>query len=269
MTETPGFLTAQEDSPFRAHAYIASMARSGSTLLCNILTRAPTHWMMIEPWFIHGATAAGMADMAVTFGIAASAADWQLPTAQRTPERLRQRYQQLLAPKLSGLQRWGAKEVKFDFHQPTIDTIRPRRILINTRDIHQIYLSLREKAIRQGQDDINSREWAERYCLENAAAMVRLVADLGDRVTGIARYEDFAHSQQERQRIADMLDWPLLGDEAGRLRDIDRGYEVERHQNSETVQITAQSRGLPPEEVRIADSLAERCQDYQRAFGYL
>lgn len=268
VSDTPGFLSADEDSPFAAHAYIASMARSGSTLLCNIFSKAPTHWMVVEPWFMTGATTPRLADTALQFDVVDTATDWHVLSRQRTADRLRQRYRDMLAPGLSRLERWGAKEVRFDFHEPTISMIRPRHIVINTRDIREVYLSHREKAVRQGKDDEQSPEWAATYCLKNSAAMVGLMTKLGERLTTIARYEDFAHSQHERQRIADLIDWPLVGDEAGQLSQIDRGYEVQRHSNQKPVKLTAEMRGLSEDDVRIADEVAERCTDYQNAFGY-
>lgn len=267
-SDTPGFLNTDEDSPFAAHAYIASMARSGSTLLCNIFTKAPTHWMLIEPWFVTGVTTPRLADMALQFGVVETNADWQVLSRQRTADRLRQRYRDMLAPGLARLERWGAKEVRFDFHEPTISMIRPRHIVINSRNIRDIYLSLREKAIRQGKAEEQSADWAVTYCLKNSSAMVGLVTKLGKKLTAIARYEDFAHSPHERQRIADLIDWPLVGDEAGQLNQLDRGYEVTRHREQKPVTLTAEARGLSRDDLRIAEEVAEQCADYQHAFGY-
>ncbi|MBC9246515.1 hypothetical protein H4P12_07275 [Paracoccus sp. 11-3] len=71
----------------------------------------------------------------------------------------------------------------------------------------------------------------------------------------------------ERQRIADLSDGPLVGDEVGQPNQIDRGYEVKRHSDQTPVRSTAEAGGLSDDDVRIADQIAERCSEYQRAFG--
>lgn len=262
----PFFVQPGEDSPFRAHAYVAAMARSGSTLLCNLLTDGHAHWLISEPRFDFGMTAKHLAPHAVAFGLVGAEPDWLVPSPQRTPGRIHERYRTCLAPGLSKLQRWGAKEVRCELHDDTIRTIRPDRIVVCVRDIGDIYLSLLEKAAVQGNEDSYDKNWARAHCLENATWM-RAYCKNSETYPIIARYEDFAKTPTERERLAKALDWPLCGDETGYLQTLGRGFEVERHARQRGL-TQAHMRGLDAEALREAGELREICREYQELFGY-
>lgn len=262
----PFFVQPGEDSPFRSHVYVAAMARSGSTLLCNLFTDRHAHWMISEPRFDFGMTAKHLAPRAVAFGLVETETAWLVPSPQRTPERVHSRYHSCLAPGLSRLRRWGAQEVRCELHEDTIRTIRPGRIVVCVRDIGDIYLSLLEKAAVQGNQDSYGRAWAWRHCMDNAAWMHGYCREFGNSPI-IARYEDFAKSSTGRARLAEALDWPLCGDETGDLKALGRGFEAERHGRQRGL-TAARERGLGAKALHEAAELREICHAYQELFGY-
>lgn len=263
MSET-GFLTAEDDVGFRADLYIAAMGRSGSTYLANCLTTPPSRWVFNEPWFVSGALSKNLRDRAEAFGWPSDNPSWWLPPDRRNAEGMRDRYRTFLLPHIARLDRWGVKEVRGDFHVPTIRTIRPAHIIVLVRDIRQVVLSLLEKSIRQNAMETHGREWITQYCGAAAKVLVDLASDGSDGRMRVVRYEDLIRDESERRRIEAWLDWPMGGDPSHGLAAYGRGYEVERQLGSEG----AAKRLLPSDAEAIVDEIAGRQRAYQSLFGY-
>ncbi|MGH6922724.1 MAG: hypothetical protein ACRED5_03045 [Propylenella sp.] len=266
--ELTGFPSPGDDIGLSAHLYIAAIARSGSTFLGNLLTMPPTHWVMMEPWFVNGATARRLWKQAVGCGFEVGWEEWMVPAEERRKERFLERYRTLLAPLLQRLEKWGAKEVRPQFHEPTIATIRPRKVVVLVRSIGDVYLSLLERSYKDEPGRYTER-WAREYC---GVASRTLVA-MADSASGpgymrVVRYEDLMDCAEERRSLETWLDWPLGGDPERNLDMLGRRYERFRHAESAPASLTAAERGLPEFVGALAARLAEECRPYQQRFDY-
>jgi hypothetical protein len=259
-----GYLAPHEAQIFNAHLYIAAIGRSGSTYLANLLTSPPSRWVLTEPWFVNGVFTKSVRARCMDFGWPNENAHWWLPTDRRNHEGYKERYVSFLAPRLSALERWGVKEVRPDFHKPTIATINPRRVIILVRNMREIVASLVEKIFRQGQYDTKGPAWIENYCRESAAALLDLHQTIDPEKTRIVRYEELVNDPAERKNLADWLDWPMDGDPFLGLVEYNRGYEIERH----TAIRGTMARSMPEDAAEVIETITAMNQAYQSYFGY-
>jgi len=254
-----GFLLNNE-LIFSADLYIAAMGRSGSTSLANMLTTPPKRWVLVEPWFVHGAVSRSVKDRWAEFGWEVRDKDWWFSTSNRNHDAFVHRYREFLAPHLAMLQRWGVKEVRGDFHIATIATINPKRTIILVRNIRDVIRSLLEKQIRQQTEQTHGLPWIEKYLSEAAESLIKLSRSSSANCR-IVRFEELMHDKSAQNKLSDWLDWPLDGDPNAGLSALGRGYEVKRRTMGE-------QRLLPPNAELVIAELAEKMTDYQAAFGY-
>ncbi|SEC16027.1 sulfotransferase [Rhodobacter sp. 24-YEA-8] len=261
MAET-GFLSGEDPPLFSAKLYIAAMGRSGSTALSNMLTTPPKRWLLSEPWFIHGVMSKTIRARWKEFAWEDRDTDWFLPPAQRNHEGFVRRYTDFLAPHLAGLDAWGVKEVRGDFHEPTIVTIRPEKIIVLVRDIRDVIRSLLEKQSRQNTEATHGRAWIEAYLQTATRALVSLAGTHGDRLR-VCRFEELMLDPAAQRSLGDWLDWPLDGDPFAGFESFGRGYEVKRR-------LEGEARVLPPDAADIINDIAagEASVAYQKCFGY-
>lgn len=247
---------------FRADLYIAAMGRSGSTALANMLTTPPKRWVLTEPWFINGAMSKTIRGRWSEFGWADNDKDWWLPAAQRTNEHFAQRYSDFLVPHLAKLDAWGVKEVRGDFHAPTIATIRPVKIIVLVRDIRDVIRSLLEKQIRQGSEATHGRPWIEQYISTASVSLVTIASANADNVK-VVKFEEIMNNPAAERNLAEWLNWPLDGDPSAGLIEHGRGYEIKRRTEGEP-------RVLPVDAATVIEEIAavHSAAAYQRHFGY-
>ncbi len=267
--EMSGFL-AEDEAPglFAADIYIAAMGRSGSTLLCNLMTFEPGHLCIHEPWFMNGMSNESARVQFAQAGIDIAEEIWRHGVLPRRHDSYLLRYRELIAPALSRLTRWGAKEVRGEFHLPTILTIRPKRILLLGRDIRQVAFSLYSKDLTEGSSEEMARKFSFGYASLAARKLVELREMLPHPNFSIARYEDFSASISALSELARVLDWPFAGTPNANFDTFGRASEAKRHGGRMTRAQFYADGDFPPDVVRIADELAELFPDYQRLFGY-
>jgi len=249
---------------------IVGPARSGTTMLANLLTSPPNRWVLAEP----GITRSGMGEVvrqgAGLFGWHYEHSAWH---ARETSE---ERFNRLLHQRLGQLERWGVKEVNMNGIADLIATYRPRHIVISVRDIRACAVSVRQKETLQGtiggQAPVpKTDEWLRERLRDGANAALQLLAapPPGSRIT-VVRYEDFVASSDIRATLAKTLDWPLDGNPGSTLDFFGRGFEVERHGNQiGTSSVTRWRDESEPAMRTFADQLAFEVADYQRQFGYV
>lgn len=263
-----GFLNADEPRLFEADLYIAAMGRSGSTWLANLFTVPPTHWLMIEPWFANGVFARFIHEKAADFGISVDKEFWMIPRPQLNHDSVVERYRNFLAPELAKLSRWGAKEVRGDFHQPTIETINPKHIIILVRNMRDVVLSLLEKWHMQGRPEERGKDWIEGYCIASANSLLDVHAKYavaGSDKCRVVKYETLRDSSSgELRSLEEWLDWPMSGDPFSYLDKFGRGYEIERHSGNGEYK-----REIDEGEYQaFVAQVIEKTSAYQRTFGY-
>jgi hypothetical protein len=259
---TEGFLARGVDAP---DFYVAAIGRSGSTMLCNWLASPPDRLVFLEPFFLRKQNSRLLRIQLRDFGMPASDEEWT-----ERDETAAERFERLMAPRLQG-RRWAVKEVLCEEHFRALDALHPRKVLVTVRSIDDVALSFFEKHRVQDNLDRFSDDWVVRYCLEETAGILRLLRLLEDMKIPhrVVRYEDFTTSGSERSAVSSFVGWPGGGVTALHFDEFDRSFEVERHGRSISDKLRGSGeRDLGYEQLRLAQSLAEQCADYQAAFDY-
>lgn len=244
---------------------IASLGRSGSTMIANWLTRPPGEIVLIEPFLFALRNPAMLHSQFADFGIAATAEEWSHPDAD-----WQARFARLFAPRLAR-RRWAVKEVLGDEHRKLIAAFAPPKVVITVRDIDAIAASFLEKHRRQGNRHRFDAAWVADYCRRETSQIMALREELAASGTPcrVVRYEDFTASQAERTALADFVGWAGEGDVGRHLGDFGRGFERERHGDSVgSAQPDIASRQLEAEELSLVGAIAEDCAAFRAAFGY-
>ena len=249
----------------RPDIYIAAIGRSGSTMLCNLLTCAPERVVFIEPKFHSPPYRALLAPQLAQYGMEIS------QTAEKQVEGLDPlaRLNHLLGPHLRPI-KWGFKEVQCSEHQRVLEVFAPKHILVNVRNIFNVALSFMEKHRRQGNEARFSPAWVQEHCLRESLGLVDFctaLAQQGQSYT-LVRYEDFTRDPAERAALEKALGWSLGQDANPFLEGFNRGFEARRHQGRAFREPTLAERGLPDDLVKHAQEIEEQCAAYQRFFGY-
>jgi hypothetical protein len=248
---------------------IVGPARSGSTLLANLLTTPPCRAILVEP----GITRSGLGDFVRRevgrFGWDIDSATWYKDETHPA------RFTRVLQPRLATLERWGVKEVNPGGVSELVAMCPPRHILLSVRDIGACAASMKEKEALQGPiygDALapKSDEWMRQRLLDGAAmALGMLTSPPPGATVTVARYEDFVDSETHRAQVAQRLDWPMDGDPRGSLASIGRGFEIERHGG--VVGRSSVDRRRQPADSAIAnfaETVVSAAADFQQAFGY-
>ncbi len=248
---------------------IVGPARSGSTLLANLLTTPPCRAVLVEP----GITRSGMGDFVRKevgrLGWDIDQGTWYQDETHQT------RFARLLQPRLAKLERWGVKEVNPGGVAELVAMCPPRHVLLSVRDIGACAASMKEKESLQGPiygDALapKSDEWMRQRLLDGAAMALSMLASPppGATVT-VARYEDFVDSEAHRAAVAQSLDWPMDGDPRGSLEAIGRAFEIERHGGAiGRSSVDRRRKPADPTLAEFAETVASAAAEYQRAFGY-
>lgn len=253
------------DGVSRPDFYVAAIGRSGSTMLCNWLACPPDRIVFLEPFFFRHQNSRLLRIQLRDFGMPASDDEWE-----ERAESVAGRFARLMGRRLEG-RRWALKEVLCEEHFRAIEMLAPPKVLITVRSIDDVALSFFEKHRQQGNLDRFSDDWVVRYCLEQSEGILKFIKLLIKREVPyrVARYEDVTASAAERTSIAQFVGWPGNGSTNSHFDEFDRAFEVERHGTSISDQMRLPAaRNLESDVRRLAESLVERCADYQATFGY-
>lgn len=249
----------------RPDLYIAAIGRSGSTMLCNVLTCEPDQIVFIEPKFHTPPYRNMLMPQLLQYGMEIS--ENQHKQAQGlAPLAMLDR---LLGPQLRPI-KWGFKEVQCSEHQRVLEAFDPTHILVSVRNIFNITLSFMEKHRRQGNEDLFPPSWVLDYCLRESLGLVQFCQHLS--VTGhsfsIVRYEDFTQNPHFRATLEKALGWKF-GDKSDRFMDgFNRTFEARRHKGRGFREPSVAERNLTQEHVGLARAIETRCAEYQHYFGY-
>jgi hypothetical protein len=246
--------------------YIAAIGRSGSTALCNWLTRPPDQLVFIEPFFLRTTNPRLLRIQLANFGLPVDDEEWRREDATAA-----ERFRRLMGPRLRG-RRWAFKEVLCEQHYGALEQFQPPRVLVTVRNIADVALSLFEKHRLQNALDRFGDDWVVDYCLRESAGMVEFRHVLEQRgiPTLVLRYEEFTRSEAALRGAAEFVGWEGGGAVASHLAEFDRQFEVQRHGIAMSGRLRpATERLLTQNELRLADTIAGRCSTYQSAFGYI
>lgn len=244
---------------------IASMGRSGSTLVCNWLTHPPERVVLSEPVFFRLHTFTICRDQYEDLGMGFTDAEWL--AEDESPQA---RFLRLFAPRLAG-KRWGFKEVVAEEYNRVLDAVTPPRVVVTVRDIGDVAASFLEKHRLQSVDSFLTPDWVRAYCERESAALLTFEGRIAATGTPyhVVRYEDFVASAEAQGALSSFLDWPGGGNTDRRLRRMDRAFESERHGPGVGAATTARSaRGLSGSDASLIDAIVDACGPYQQRFGY-
>jgi len=252
-------------SKLRPDIYIAAIGRSGSTMLCNILTREPDQIVFIEPKFHTPPYRTILKPQLAQYGMELD--DSEMTTVQGLPAD--QALDTLLGAHLRPI-KWGFKEVQCSEHRQVVELFSPTHILVNVRHIFNISLSFFEKHRQQGNQDRFPPSWVREYCLRETKGLVRFCQGLAQQGISyrVVRYEDFMTKPLARKALGDHLGWDY-GENTDRfLNDFDRGFETRRHATGSFKETSLKDRNLPEQEIHLAREIEGQCGEYQSFFGY-
>lgn len=253
-------------SRFKPEFVIASIGRSGSTLLCNWLTHPPDRIVISEPVFFHLHTFQILRDQLAGLGMSFTDDEWLASDADPHARFLR-----LFAPRLAA-KRWAFKEVVAAQYNRVLDEITPPRVVVTVRHIEDVAASFLEKHRVQAIDKFFNEDWVRRYCLDETTALVAFTDRLAAAAIPyqVVRYEDFIASHDAQRALSDFVGWPGGGQTDRHLAQMNRAFEASRHGAGIGTTAHARSaRALTDEDHRLLAELADACAPYQRRFGYV
>ncbi|HTK85285.1 MAG TPA: hypothetical protein VL625_09395, partial [Patescibacteria group bacterium] len=245
--------------------YMASMGRSGSTLIANWLTIPGKQVVLLEPEFPKGLRHRSLMRQCESLGFPVSEAEWSEQDACAAA-----RIGRILGPRLSRL-RWGVKEVQCAYHRGILKDYAPARVLVTVRNIRNVFLSFVDKHRRQGNEEQYSVTWTRDYCQREAAGLVQFVTELAKNNIPhmVVRYEDFIFDAAVRKGIETFTGWTGGGDLDRNFEFFNRVYERDMHRGALSTQERDETQRLVTDiELAKADELAKQCSEYQTAFSY-
>ncbi len=172
-----------------------------------------------------------------------------------------------VAEHLFSQQRIGLKEIRSHHIKNAIKRYDPKHIVLITRDLRAALASYNERHAKRADSLPKSRRrFPAKLFLRTAPLMLRLLETEKHRVT-VTQYERFVSDEAERNRLAELLDWPLDGN-LGFYAATGRDNERKKHDGQ--ISTKSLTRPLPtdPETLAVLKPVFERLAPYQRAFGY-
>ena len=234
----------------RPDLYIASMGRSGSTLVANWLSvPGQEQYIFVEPNLTQGITPL-LATQLERFGLAPSC----------STDATLEEFHDLMQGR-----RWGVKEVKGILHDHIGSMLQPRRVVVTVRDIAEVYLSLVEKHRIQGVDVRFDTEWSRLYCLREAGYLLDLCRNRPD--YHVIRYRDFVHSEDSRRALLEYTGFCGGGVVDFNFDLYNRSYET-GYFNGRIAPRTRDYRTITARDLHAAREVAGMCVEYQAHFGY-
>lgn len=231
-------------------ALIAGMPKSGTTMLCNVMTRLPHGVILYEPGLERTRLSALCARQLESLGYGG-------PMTARQVEAW-----------ASALPRWGAKEVTVAGIRGVMSRHNPTRVILMLRSPWDAACSMYEMILRVGR---NSRSSRMNWMVAAASEVVRLRDTLPPERLVEVRYESFVQNPEYRTAIQEDLGWPQLDGDVGRglaswLR---RPHEANRHNGRiSDASLARWSGAVEPERARFARDVLRQCTDYCERFGY-
>lgn len=259
----------------RPFVYIASLRRTGSTVLAEALTALPHSFIFVEPQFggNRWSIKPGDTELLAPFGVDLDARREQWLAAGRSPHALDVLRKQIMAPLSGRIGQFGVKEIRHEGWRAYHRAFPDMRIVLTARDPRDIYISLYHRQ-RQGlgtwKGDYTPRRVADDLNTQFAFQMEMHAAGPTLRV----RYEDFTADAAQIERIKSFIDSPIppasVGEIGGFLsRAPGRAEEARLHAGSITTQRTGRWREEPDSRLREeAVSILGLMSEYAAFWGY-
>ena len=256
-----------------ASVLVCGMMRSGSTLLCDLLSLPSRSYVMSEPMIFSGWDTARYEE------IRAAAARLQVELPALPDEAMRagtlppQFFREQVEPALAALDLWGMKEVMLDTWRPLVAYRDFDHLLVPVRDLRDVALSaidLVRGAYLAFPGGRRMRD--EAWLVTRLAHDAHEIGQLTERPHRLIRYEDLTTRQEVRERLAEDLGLTRLG-ATNASRETTTGgrrrREVEKHGRAPSPLAVARHRREPAGPARaLADYAWRLSPGYSERFGY-
>lgn len=250
----------------RPFVYIASLRRTGSTMLANLLTELPRAYVFREPRIGLGKLRVrpDVANSFSGFGVDLIAVKKAMRDLPR--EEALERFAAFIEELSPHVEQLGIKEITHDGHEDLSRLFPEMRVVVTVRDVRDIYLSLyhrRKELLTRG------KLWFETqtllpYLREQSDALFRLMSHHDHLVV---RYEDLCRDSSLLDQVRAFVDSPVAG-----LGSLEAGAD-RRDLSKHGAAIDATRVGLFQHETddvarHNATYLFEEMEDYNARFGY-
>ena len=243
--------------------YLAAMGRSGSTALASRLS-SDRGKILVEPFLFKGGNSFFYRDM--------KSRGWKPHYMSLLKKRIYAANPSALVDDIEkhytqGYDYWGVKEVFPELHRPTIDILLPDYIVITTRDIRDVALSLTEKHIKEGIFGRVGWSWIETYIRENARALCSLAHSYENVIH--VKYEDLFFNESTFDGFFKTLGITERGDDFSYIDVYGRSWEKKRAVSRKKESLSLEERGLAGHiKPSSLDELAGSMEEYNATFGY-
>jgi hypothetical protein len=251
---------------------VFGLARSGTTLVADLLTRPGRSVVISEPEiFKHWSrqTAARVHKLATMVGLDVGS---EPPSAEAYGRSYARYFRETLAPKLATLERWGIKNVDFSGWRPLLKAFPPKRLILCVRDLRDTAISGIDRICRLGivfRGVPRMRD--EAWILAGLAYSVQELMAMRQLPHLVVRYEDLAQGPAALERIAEYVGLDGLEEDRLNLKaaDLKRAWEIEKHRSRISAVSVGRFAAEPPGPVRaLAERLWRLLPEYSAAFGY-
>jgi hypothetical protein len=232
-----------------ASVLVCGMMRSGSTLLCDLLSLPGRSYVMSEPMIFSGWDTVRYEEIRA----AATRLQVELPAlpdeAARAGAPPLQFFREQVEPALAALDLWGMKEVMLDTWRPLVAYRDFDHLLVPVRDLRDVALSaidLVRGAYLAFPGGRRMRD--EAWLVTRLAHDAHEIGQLTERRHRLIRYEDLTTRQEVRERLADELGLGQLGT-SNVSRETTTGGQRRRE---------VESMGTPPHRWRLHGIAASR-----------
>ena len=249
----------------RLDLYLAAMGRSGSTVLCDLYSRYPSHWLMNEPWIVRGSYGVVQLERIRRFGFDVAEEDW---SCKIDGESDLDRFYRVYSRMIEGLEFFGAKEVRCEFHEGYFRLMRPKRVLVLVRDIRDVIISLIEKILIENKDGYDTHFVTE-YLTRNCRGLIEFYDSIRDGDVEVLKYEEFCVSEARRRQIDCFIGHERVEriPKAGNLSA--RPWEIERHGLGVSDKSVNRFRSEENIDWRYMYNEIPECRQYNEFFGYV
>ncbi|NKB49458.1 MAG: hypothetical protein GKS02_08850 [Alphaproteobacteria bacterium] len=251
---------------------VYGVMRSGTTLVCDLLTVPERSLIFNEPMILEGWPDAKVKEMhavAKAFGLGVE----DQPPTRETYGSFAGYFEQAMGAELAALDNWGVKEVHFNYWRALLDQYQPDRLVICVRDLRDIALSALDLvrgsllAFPGGQ-----RLRDEAWLVARLRHDVREILALRQRPHFLASYEDLTQRLETQDDLAAYVGLTALG--SGTVnRKTAAGASRQRELDKHGAAISSRSVGRHGTEdagpaLALANYIWQALPEYSQAFGY-
>ncbi|MEQ9617329.1 MAG: sulfotransferase domain-containing protein [Phycisphaerales bacterium] len=233
------------------HLAIVGMARSGTTMLSDLLTDPPAKRVCLTEPRLHSNKPyrRGKRTYFDSIGFEGAAAPKDV------------------VARLGEMERVGVKEVRKRNIKRMYKQFDVRKTIVIVRDARACLLSYHTK---HSKSDAKHKKFPGKLFIRTSRIIDELLSSLPEDRVRLVRYEEFVKDESMRESLEEWLDWPLSGDVSAIMKTRrGRGTEVERHSGVVSAASVGREETPPTPEQRVElEPVLRKIESFQTRFGY-